>query len=316
MPLTFSSTVHTVNFQNLSGHEFERLVFATLLRMRAWHTLNWHGQTGGDKGRDIVGTCDDAYGRKASTIVACANWKSFTLAKAKIDIKRLTDTLPSPPDEVIVIAGSPVSAATKDKCAEYARSKGINTTQVWSGPEFEEHLRFHAASVMDRFFHGVVLPDVEKDLQDFVFALDPSTQREAGELIAGLFRRPAFTTPIHSESNLPAFKQALADTIGAIQTGIWRDREGAIIQRIPSYLAFSDKQVSDGLKHCSAKLNELRIAFDDGLRDGGIRPCGCGDPQCPTFTMDERCRRRLEELRDQALTLASSAVAALGANLI
>ena len=159
MPLAFTSTVHPVNFQNLSGHEFERLVFATLLRMRAWHTLNWHGQTGGDEGRDIVGTCDDAYGRKATVVVACANWKGFTLAKAKGDITRLTDTLPSPPDEVIVIAGSSVSAATKNKCAEHAKSKGIHTTQVWSGPEFEEHLRFHAASVLDRFFNGIALPD-------------------------------------------------------------------------------------------------------------------------------------------------------------
>lgn len=315
MPLTFTSTVHPIHFKDLSGHEFERLVFATLLRMRAWHSLNWHGQTGGDEGRDIVGVCDDYLGREGTVVVACANWQGFTLTKAKNDIDRFTSTLPAPPYEVIVIAGSSVSAATKDKCSEHAKSKGITVTQVWSGQEFEEHLRFHASAVLDRFFHGVELPDEEQALRDFVLKLDPSTEREAGELIACLFRRPAFNTAIQEESSLPAFKQAITDTIGALNTGIWRDREGATIARIPTYQSFSDKQVVNNLKQCSTKLNELRVSFDEGLRNRGIRPCSCGQPDCPTFMLDEHYRVELETIRDQALRFVADALAPLGARL-
>jgi hypothetical protein len=79
--LIFTRTVHPIQFKDLSGRDFERMVFATLLRMRAWRSLNWHGQTGGDKGRDIIGVCEDEHGNEGTVVVACANWQKFTLAK-------------------------------------------------------------------------------------------------------------------------------------------------------------------------------------------------------------------------------------------
>ena len=167
MSITFTKTVHPIDFSALSGHEFERLVFATLLRMRAWRSLNWHGQVGADGGRDIIGVCDDDYGQHSTVIVACANWKAFTLGKAKSDIDKLIQTLNAPPKEVIVVAGGSVSADTKDKIDEHARAKNIYASQTWSGAEFEEYLRFYATSVLERFFHGNELPDEENSLKDF-----------------------------------------------------------------------------------------------------------------------------------------------------
>ncbi len=314
MPIAFTRTVHPVDFSVLSGHEFERLVFATLLRMRAWHSLNWHGQTGGDGGRDIIGICDDDYGRRSAVVVACANWRVFTLGKAKGDIDNLVQTLGSPPSEVIVVAGSTVSADTKDKIDEHARSKGIRTCQIWSGTDFEEHLRFHAASVLNRFFFGIELPDEEQGLKDFVHKLDPVTTAEAAEMLARLFRRPAFETPIHQESSLPAFRRAIADTIGALNTGIWRDREGAVISRVPSIASFSDRQVVDNFEKCVTHLNRLRIAFDQGIRTKGVRPCICGKPECPVFMLDDRYRTMLEAERSRAIRYAERALAALRAS--
>lgn len=314
MPISFTKTTHPIDFSNLSGHQFERLVFAALLRMRAWHSLNWHGQSGGDGGRDIIGVCDDRFGHRKTVVVACANWQAFTLGKATGDIDRFVKTLGVAPGEVIVAAGSSVSANTKDKIDSHARSKGINESQTWSGSEFEEHLRFHAPSVLDRFFHGIELPDDEQSLRDFVQKLDPATAAEAAEMLVNLFRRPAFETPIHGESSLPAFRQSIGDTIGALNTGIWRDREGAIIARVPSIASFSDSQVVDGLRSCVASLNKLRIAFDDGLRKKAIRPCGCGKPDCPVFMIDEAYRDLLEAERSEAMRHAEDALAALRAN--
>lgn len=314
--LAFTGTIHPIHFKNLSGRDFERMVFATLMRMRAWHSLNWHGQTGGDEGRDIIGVCEDENGNKATVVVACANWQAFTLAKAKKDIDRLTSTQPAPPHEVIVVAGGDVSAETKDKCKAHAKSKKIEICQVWSGPDFEEHLRFHAPSVLNRFFHGDPLPDSEDELRDFMLALDPATEKEAGALVARLFNRPAFQTPIHCESSLPAFRQAIADTINALNTGIWRDRERAIIARVPPSYAFSDPRVSGGLDACAKKLNTLRMTLDKGIKTKAIRPCQCPDPLCTTHMIDDPYPMLLEQERAEALRHAADALSALGVRLI
>lgn len=246
MPLTFTATVHPIDFSTLSGQQFERLVFATLLRMRAWHSLNWYGQTGSDGGRDIIGVHDNQYGRRSTVVVACANWQAFTLRKATSDIDKLIKTLDDTPNEIIIVAGGSVSAETKDSIHKHAHSKGVHTTQTWSGVEVEEHLRFHAASVLNRFFYGVQLPDEEQSLKDFVHKLDPATATEAAQMLTRLFRRPAFDTPIQQESSLPAFRQAITDTIGALNTGIWRDREGALISRVPT-------------PSCASKLHALCV---------------------------------------------------------
>jgi len=312
MSITFTNTVHPINFSVLSGHEFERLVFATILRMHAWRTLDWYGQTGGDRGRDIIGTRDDDYSNKETVIVACANWKFFTSTKGNTDIDQFVKDLPEPPHEVILVAGKSVSGAIKAKCQKHATSKGIAVAQVWSGPEFEEHLRFHAASVLRRFFHGDPLPDDPVDLRTFVQELDPSTEREAGELVARLFKRPAFSTPIHRESSLPAFRRAVGDTIGALNTGIWRDREGAIISRITAGHQFPTAEVRDALAESVKALNILRMTFDDGLRTNSIRPHDCGQADCPTFMIDPEYCERLESARREALRFANEALGRLG----
>jgi len=210
-----------------------------------------------------------------------------------------------------VIAGG-VSAETKDKCEAYADSKKINIFQVWSGSEFEERLRFHAPSVLNRFFNGEELPDDETQLHQFMLELDPATEKEAGLLVARLFNRPAFQTPIRCESSMPAFRQAIADTIGALNTGIWRDREGAIISRVPPSHVFPDARVSAGLAGCSKKLNKLRMTLDEGINANAIRPCDCKDPLCRTHMIDLPYDQRLEQERGDALRQASDALALLG----
>lgn len=312
MPINFTKTVRPINFSELSGQEFERLVFATLLRMHAWHTLDWHGQTGSDGGRDIVGTRDDEHGNRMTVVIACANWKSFTSTKGNSDIDKIVAGLGDPPREVVVVTGNAVSAKTKAKCQAHAQSKGIAASQVWAGIEFEEHLRFHADSVLERFFNGKELPDESAALRALVQQLDPTTEREAGELIARLFDRPAFSTPLSSESSLHAFRQAIGDTIAALNTGIWRDREGAIITRIPARQSFTNSSVRDALAECVGSLNALRVSFDEGIKSKSIRPCECGKADCPVFMIEHPYCERLETERDRVLAHAIKALSELG----
>lgn len=316
MPINFTKTVHPVNFSDLSGREFERLVFATLLRMYAWHTLDWFGQTGGDEGRDIIGVRDDEYGNKMSVVVACANWKSFTSAKGNSDIDKLAKSLSKLPDELILVAGTAVSGGVKEKCRKHAASLGVARVQVWSGPEFEEYLRFHAESVLQRFFRGEALPDDPVALRAYVQQIDPLTEREAGELIARLFKRPAFSSPIRNESSLPAFRAAIGDTINALNTGVWRDREGTVVSRIPSRFSFPDKRVQEALEECVNALNALRMSFDDGLRAKRVQPCECGRADCPIFMIDTDYCERLERERREVIRLANEALEILGVSRV
>ena len=72
-------TVSPIHFEDYSGIQFERIVFAYHVRA-GWRDLIWHGQSGGDKGRDIAGIepFDDQPARK--TIIQCANRDTLTLA--------------------------------------------------------------------------------------------------------------------------------------------------------------------------------------------------------------------------------------------
>ncbi len=80
-------TVSPIHFDDYSGIQFERLVFAFHLRV-GWRDLTWHGQSGGDQGRDITGTepLDDQSSRR--TVIQCANRDTLTLAKAKDDMAK------------------------------------------------------------------------------------------------------------------------------------------------------------------------------------------------------------------------------------
>jgi hypothetical protein len=51
-------TVSPIHFEDYSGIQFERLVFAYHVRA-GWRDLIWHGQSGGDQGRDIAGSRTD-----------------------------------------------------------------------------------------------------------------------------------------------------------------------------------------------------------------------------------------------------------------
>jgi len=249
-------------------------------------------------------------------VYACANWKSFSSGNGISDINKFTKDKASVLNELVIVVGSSVSATTKLRCQSHGRSKGISATQVWSGSEFEEYLRFHAPSVLERFFNGEALPDEPEALKALIIPLDPSTDREAGELIARLFRRPAFQTKISEESSLPAFHQAIGDSIGALNTGIWRDREGAQIARIPSLHALSNRDAKLGLEKAVAELISLRVKFDNGLRNGLVKPCGCGKPDCPIFMINPQYCSELQAARDAAPSVGKRCTRVRGNRII
>ncbi|WP_375779230.1 hypothetical protein ACE103_09730 [Bradyrhizobium sp. ma5] len=67
-------------------------------------------------------------------------------------------------------------------------------------------------------------------------------------MLACAFGRPALRTPFHQEGNLPAFQQAIEDTIRVLSRGIWQTREGVEIHRLPSLHHISDGGIRRALE--------------------------------------------------------------------
>lgn len=167
--------------------------------------------------------------------------------------------------------------------------------------EFEEALRLRAEFLLQRFVEGVVFPDAEGELRRFVDDFPDLSDEDTLRIMAAVFERPAFRTPFQAESSLPAFQQAIEDTIGALNTGIWRTRQEAEIRRLPSLHTLRDAGTRAILAKVVRELDEIRRIFKSNLADQSIRHCLCDDPNCPVFMVDPSAARALDEARTKAL---------------
>jgi hypothetical protein len=120
----------------------------------------------------------------------------------------------------------------------------------------------------------------------------------ARSLIAGL-DRPAFRTPFHQESSLPRFRAAIAETISAINPG--KTPHGT---QLPSKADVRDPAIRAALDGVVQRLVALRGAFDDLVKKGEIRPCGCQDPDCPVHMLSDRASREMDRRRHELLVAA------------
>lgn len=155
--------------------------------------------------------------------------------------------------------------------------------------------------MLKRFTEGKVFPDSPEDLKRYVSEIEPANDQETLALMARLFDRPAFYTPFHAESSVPAFKIAITDTIEALNTGVHRLRDGTEFRRIPSGHHLMDRHARDVLGEVERKLGQLRAQYDGFLRTGEVRPCGCGDQDCPFFMVSPAAARRMDTLREDTL---------------
>jgi len=298
--VTIARTVRPIHFEDFSGSEFERLVFAYHL-CDGWTDLAWFGQTGSDQGRDIVGTrpFDDQPDER--TVIQCVNRGSLTQAKAEKDMAAAVNAVTGKPDAFKFVCRGNVSAQRRDEVRSAAAKLGVPKVAIWSGAEFEEHLRLRAEFLLQRLVEGVPFPDSEVELRNFVDTFPDVDDEQALAMLARAFDRPAFRTPFQQESNLNAFQQAIDDTIRVLSTGIWQTREGVEIHRLPSLHHIRDAGIRSALELTVRELDQLRRRFKMLLSSGEIRPCGCGNPTCPTFMLTDAAAREMDRARDRVL---------------
>jgi len=294
--------VQPVHFEDFSGNQFERLVFAFHARTDRWLSLEWFGQQGKDKGRDILGV-RVVDGRKdgESMCVLCANWRKLTIAKVTKDLDKVLTSPSGKPDRIRVVCGHDIPAGLRDQAKAYAKAKGIYSCELWSGQELEEHVRASAESLLARFIRGDDFPDDPKELLTFASSTEPADDREALAQLARVFDRPAFYTPIMQESSLPAFKQAITDSIKALATGVWQTREGQVLARLRPRHEFGDEAIRAGLATTEKALAALRACFDKHMRSGKIKHCGCDVPDCPVYMVEPDAAHEIEDLRRSVL---------------
>jgi len=294
-------TVQPIHFEDRSGQEFERLAFAYILRIEEWDTIDWYGQLGSDRGRDIWGVLSNR-GWNSTVCYQCANHQKIVFNKAQENIDKICAGPNQTPSKFVLIVGGKVSANMKSRMVEYANKKGISRAEVWSGSEFEERLRRDTPSLIQRFCKGVAFPENASDLSTFILEVQEFDDGKLLNAYASCFDRPAFTTPFNQESNLFHFKKAISDTIEALQTGVHRLRDGTIIKRFPSITEITDSNIRQSLKNIVVGLQKLRSAYDNFLKSGEIRPCGCGKNDCPVHMLSPRACHEMDQLRNDILS--------------
>jgi hypothetical protein len=311
-----SQYVQPIHFEDFDGSQFERLVFAYHARSENWRSLEWYGQTGSDLGRDIWGIREDDTAGGESICIQCVNRKNLTFVKVEKDIAKVLRANNGIPHRFRIVARSKISAGMRDRIRKHVKSIGIRECDVWSGAEFEEFLRQSAESILKRFVEGEPFPDAPADLRKLAASSQPVSDEEALALFARVFDRPAFYTPIHQESNLGDFKQAITDTIQALGTGIWKARDGRLIDRISSRHQLKSDTLRTKMQAVETALSRLRAKFDEMMKSGILARCQCNDPQCPVyFFKSPEAVHELERFRKDALAAFQDAYPAFRSSL-
>lgn len=117
----------------------------------------------------------------------------------------------------------------------------------------------------------MMLVENEKKCPGLKAKLDEFEDGQILERIARVLDRPAFTTPFRQEFCMPHFEQAISDTIEALNTGVYRIRDGMLVERIPTRHDLNGAQAKRTMEEIVYKLVELRDAYKTHRQKGGIR---------------------------------------------
>ncbi|MCA1850276.1 MAG: hypothetical protein LC672_04310 [Acidobacteria bacterium] len=125
---------------------------------------------------------------------------------------------------------------------------------------------------------GLTIEEVKRyrtELLAFVARYLPSSDADIIAVLTNALDRPAFRTPFRQESSLPRFRDAIAETIETLNTG--RSKHGS---QVSSKYQIRYPHLRSEIDRIVQALVALRASFDNFLRTGELRPCGCGDADC------------------------------------
>lgn len=151
---------------------------------------------------------------------------------------------------------------------------------------------------------GLTIEEVKRYRTELLAFLARSFPGSDAEIIAALTNaldRPAYRTPFHHESSLPRFREAIAEKIETLNTG--RTQQGL---QLPSKYQIRDPSVRAAVDRIVQALVALRANFDKLLRSEAVRPCGCGQLDCPVYFLSDDAIREMDRRRYALLKLANA----------
>ena len=151
---------------------------------------------------------------------------------------------------------------------------------------------------------GLTIAEVKRYRTELLAHLARSAVWTDDEIVKALMPaldRPAFRTPFNSESSLPRFRDAIAETINTLNTGL--TPQGV---QLPAKTQVRNVALRSNIDHVVEALVSLRADFDRLLRSGEIRPCSFGQADCPIFFFTPEASSVMDRARAQLLALAPS----------
>ncbi len=148
---------------------------------------------------------------------------------------------------------------------------------------------------------GLTIEEVKRyrtELLAFVARTLPGSDEEIIAALTNALDRPAYRTPFHQESSLPRFRDAIAETIQTLNTG--RTQQG---QQLPSKYQIRDPTLRADVDRIVAALVALRACFDKFIGTKDIRPCGCGQADCPVYFFSDAAAQEMDRRRRELLKL-------------
>ncbi|MEK4063259.1 MULTISPECIES: SMEK domain-containing protein [Paenibacillus] len=121
------------------------------------------------------------------------------------------------------------------------------------------------------------------------------------EEIYNCFDRPAFSTPFYQESNLPGFIKAIEGTIEALNTGVYRLRDGSVIKNISPRSKLNDKGIREVVSSIIDDLIDLRYLYEELIRKNEIKLCGCNDENCGVHFISPYAIEEMDRARKNIL---------------
>ena len=164
---------------------------------------------------------------------------------------------------------------------------------------FDHHDQYDTAPSQAK---GLTIDEVKRyrtELLAFVARNLPAPDSEIITVLTHAFDRPAFRTPFRQESSLERFSDAIAETIETLNTG--RVKGGL---QLSSKFQIRDPNLRAKVDQIVQALVALRATFDNFLRTGGIKPCGCGQADCPVYFFEDHAASEMDKRRRELLRLA------------
>lgn len=141
---SITGTTHTLPFDKLSPHEFERLCL-WLVECEGYARAEHLGAAGGEQGRDIIAWCEGQL-----WVFQCKRVQRFGPQDALAEVEKVL-ALPEDqrPAGLIFLVPCDVSANTRQQARE--RCAGEMECRFWTGTEFDQKVKRHP-DIVEEFF--------------------------------------------------------------------------------------------------------------------------------------------------------------------